>query len=101
MGGETGQPKHQMPEQRTFARAFLLPRARPGRLAVTRGRFPARAGSIQQGAALVRVHPDTIRRRIASGEIAAYRLGKQIIRIDLDELEALFSTIPTVGRDAS
>ena len=68
---------------------------------MTRGRFPARAGSIQQGAALVRVHPDTIRRRIATGELHAYRLGKQIIRIDLDELEALFSTIPTVGRDSS
>jgi excisionase family DNA binding protein len=68
---------------------------------VTRG-FPKRPGSIKQGAELVSVSHWTIRRRIASGELTAYRLGKQIIRIDLDELEQLFSsTTPTVGSEAS
>jgi excisionase family DNA binding protein len=68
---------------------------------VTRGSFPVRAASLKEGSALYGVSVDTLRRRIATGELHAYRLGKQIIRIDLDELEALFSTIPTVGRDAS
>jgi excisionase family DNA binding protein len=63
--------------------------------------FPSNPISIKQGASHVGVHPDTIRRRIASGELVAYRLGRNVIRIDLDELESLFSTIPTVGSEAS
>jgi excisionase family DNA binding protein len=47
------------------------------------------------------VSKDTIRRRIASGDLTAYRLGKQIIRVDLDEAEALFAPIPTVGSDVA
>lgn len=68
---------------------------------MTRGSFPARAASLKEGAALYGVSVDTLRRRISSGELTAYRLGKQIIKIDLDELEELFAPIPTVGRDAS
>jgi excisionase family DNA binding protein len=47
------------------------------------------------------VSVDTLRRRIASGQLTAYRLGRQIIKIDLDEVDALFATIPTVGSEAS
>jgi excisionase family DNA binding protein len=47
------------------------------------------------------VSKDTIRRRIASGELTAYRLGRNIIRLDLDEAESLFREIPTVRADAS
>lgn len=39
----------------------------------------------------------TLRRRIASGELRAYRLGKsRAIRVDVAELDALMQPIPTV-----
>ncbi len=37
----------------------------------------------------------TIRRYVAAGRLTGYRLGDRLIRIDLDELEAMFSPIPT------
>ena len=40
----------------------------------------------------------TIRRRIAAGELTGYRLGSRLIRVDLDELDALLRPIPTTGR---
>ena len=63
--------------------------------------FPARPASIQEAASHVSVHPDTIRRRISSGDLKAYRLGKRLIRIDLDEVEALFRSIPTVEKESA
>lgn len=52
--------------------------------------FPARPASIKERAARFRVHPDTIRRRISDGKLTVYRLGRNIIRVDLDEVERLF-----------
>jgi hypothetical protein len=52
--------------------------------------FPAKPASIKECAARFRVHPDT-----------ACRLGRQVIRVDLDEADALFRPIPTVGSEAS
>lgn len=37
----------------------------------------------------------TLRRRIATGDLRAYRLGSRIILVDLDELDALLTPIPT------
>lgn len=39
----------------------------------------------------------TIRRYIAQGLFTGYRIGPRQIRIDLNELDALFTTIPTAG----
>jgi excisionase family DNA binding protein len=58
--------------------------------------FPAQPASIKEAAERFKVSRDTIRRRIASGQLAAYRLGPKIVRVDLDEVEALFRPIPTV-----
>lgn len=59
---------------------------------------PRRLASIQVGAALVDVHPRTIRRRIADGTITGYRVGK-LIKIDLDEVESrLLRIIPARER---
>jgi excisionase family DNA binding protein len=44
------------------------------------------------------VSVDTIRRRIATGELKAYRLGKRVIRVDLADVDALFQPIPTTKR---
>jgi excisionase family DNA binding protein len=37
----------------------------------------------------------TIRRMIARGDLTGYRLGKRMIRVDLDELDALLRPIVT------
>lgn len=55
---------------------------------------------IQQAAAWAGVHPDTIRRRIAAGQLKAYRLGPRLIRVDLQEVESLMRPIPTRGENA-
>lgn len=46
-------------------------------------------------AARVGVHPKTLRRRIASGELTAYRFGPKLIRLDPAEVDALFRPIVT------
>lgn len=41
----------------------------------------------------------TVRRYISEGRLTGYRLGNQQLRVDRDEVEALFKPIPTaVGR---
>lgn len=39
----------------------------------------------------------TLRRRIADGSLPGYRLGARTIVVDLDDVDALFERIPTVG----
>jgi excisionase family DNA binding protein len=68
----------------------------PGGAALSAAKRP---GSIKEASAENKVHPDTIRRRIASGEIRAWKLGYRLIRVDLDEVAELFRQIPTVRAD--
>ncbi|MHA6524358.1 excisionase family DNA-binding protein [Tessaracoccus sp. G1721] len=44
------------------------------------------------------VSVDTIRRLIAAGKITGYRLNGRIIRVDVNEVDAAFRSIPTTGR---
>ena len=59
--------------------------------------------SIQQGAEYLGVSTVTLRRMIARGEIHGYRVSGKIIRVDLNELDAMLRTIPsaTFGGDAA
>jgi excisionase family DNA binding protein len=59
--------------------------------------FPANPVSVKEAATRLHVSKDTIRRRIAAGELTAYRLGKRIVRVDMGEVETLFRVIPTAG----
>jgi excisionase family DNA binding protein len=45
----------------------------------------------------------TIRRMISSGEISGYKLGRHLIRVDLNEIDKLLRRIPTAegGPDAA
>ena len=43
------------------------------------------------------VCPKTIRRRIAAGDLTGYRMGPRLIRVDLNELDAMLRPIPTAG----
>lgn len=42
----------------------------------------------------------TLRRRIAEGQLTAYRFGPQLIRLDPAEVDALLRPIPTAGSAA-
>lgn len=53
--------------------------------------------SVNQAAEYTSVNPRTIRRRIADGTLTGYRLGSKMIRVDLNELDASLTPIPTVG----
>jgi excisionase family DNA binding protein len=51
--------------------------------------------SLQQAAAVYGVSADTIRRRVASGDLPAFRCGRRIIRVRAEDLTRLFHKIPT------
>ena len=53
--------------------------------------------SLALGAETLGVSERTIRRMIANGLIKGYKIGPRLVRIDLNELEALPAQIPTVG----
>ncbi|WP_404850333.1 helix-turn-helix domain-containing protein [Dietzia kunjamensis] len=48
-----------------------------------------RLASIPNAADEYGVHPCTIRRYISAGRITGYRFGPRMIRVDLDELDAM------------
>jgi len=50
--------------------------------------------SLQQAAVLYGVSTDTIRRRVASGDLPAFRCGRRIIRVRAQDLSRLFHEIP-------
>jgi excisionase family DNA binding protein len=54
--------------------------------------------SLTFSAEILGVSERTIRRMIASGIIKGYKVGPRLVRVDLDEIEALPALIPTVGR---
>ena len=54
-----------------------------------------RFASVQIGAQYSGLSEKTLRRYIADGRLTGYRLGARLLRIDLNELDALFKVIPT------
>lgn len=50
--------------------------------------------SIAQAAEYLGVHWNTIRRWIAAGRLTGYSAGPRLIRVDLDELDALVENAP-------
>jgi excisionase family DNA binding protein len=53
--------------------------------------------TIQSAAVWLDVSTKTIRRRIATGELPAYRCGKRGIRIKTEDLEAMMRPIPSAN----
>lgn len=56
-----------------------------------------RLESIQSAAEYAGVSTKTIRRRIADGSLTGYRMGPRLLRVDLNELDAMLRPIPTAG----
>ena len=51
--------------------------------------------SLAQAAERTGVSSRTLRRRIAGGQLTAFRVGPRIIRLDPQEVDRLFVVIPT------
>ncbi|MGN7155430.1 helix-turn-helix domain-containing protein [Dietzia cercidiphylli] len=60
-------------------------------------RAKQRLSSIQDAAEEYGVHHQTIRRYISAGRITGYRFGPRMIRVDLDELDALLRPLAAGG----
>lgn len=56
-----------------------------------------RWASLAEAADYVHVSQKTLRRMIAAGSITGYRLNARLVRLDLNELDALLSPIPSAG----
>lgn len=51
--------------------------------------------SLAQAADILGISVHTLRRRIAAGELPAFRSGRRIIRIRLGDLEQLLQRVPS------
>lgn len=56
-----------------------------------------RLESVESAAEYVDVSTKTIRRWIAAGRVTGYRAGPRLIRVDLNELDAMLRPIPAAG----
>lgn len=63
----------------------------------TKARTARRLAPLNGAAEYAGVHPRTLRRRIADGSLTGYRMGPRIIRVDLNEVDALLTPILTVA----
>ena len=62
-----------------------------------------RLATLSGAAQYAECNPRTIRRYIAAGRLTGYRMGPRLLRVDLNEVDAvLLRPIPTAaGREAS
>ena len=56
-----------------------------------------RLGSIEAAADYFACSPRTVRRLVEDGEITGYRVGKRLLRVDLNELDALLAPVHSAG----
>ncbi|WP_231971469.1 excisionase family DNA-binding protein [Mycobacterium sp. E3198] len=70
-----------MPRNKSVARLSMVNGKPVGR----------RYARVNDAAAYLDVHPITIRQMIADGKIRAYRSGSRLIRVDLNEIDALMA----------
>jgi len=54
--------------------------------------------TLAEAAELMSVSVKTLRRRIADGTLPAYRCGRRVIRVRLDDLDHVFQRVPAAGR---
>ncbi|WP_067473483.1 helix-turn-helix domain-containing protein [Dietzia timorensis] len=64
---------------------------------MSKSRAPRRLDSIPNAAENYGVHHSTIRRWISQGRIHGYRFGPKMLRVDLNELDALLRPLATAG----
>jgi excisionase family DNA binding protein len=54
--------------------------------------------SLTKAAEMLSISVPTLRRRIAAGELPAFRSGRRIIRIRVSDLEAILRRVPTASQ---
>ncbi len=59
-----------------------------------------RLASIAEAAQYAGCNARTIRRRIADGTLTGYRMGPRLVRVDLNDVDALLRPIPAGDRIA-
>ncbi|WP_375432114.1 excisionase family DNA-binding protein [uncultured Friedmanniella sp.] len=50
-------------------------------------------GTVYDAADRVKVSPRTVRKWLADGDLTTYRHGARLIRVDLDEVDGLFTPV--------
>ena len=65
-----------------------------GRIAEHGGR---RYETLGDAAERIGVSEKTIRRWIAEGRLTGYRVGPRFLRVDVDEVDAMFQVVQTAG----
>lgn len=55
--------------------------------------------SLSAAANMLGISVHTLRRRIAAGELPAFRSGRRIIRIRVSDLKKLFRRVPSARRE--
>jgi excisionase family DNA binding protein len=65
--------------------------------AMAASRKPNRTATITGAAEYAPCGRRTIQRYIQQGKLTAWRLGPEMIRVDLDEVDRLFRRIPVAG----
>jgi excisionase family DNA binding protein len=63
--------------------------------AITSKRRPTRLTSVAKAAEFADVSPRTIRRWISLGRLPGYRVGPRLLKVSLDDIEALAQQLPT------
>lgn len=58
---------------------------------------PRRLATITSAAEYAVCSPKTISRRISDGSLTGYRMGARLVRVDLNELDAMLRPIPAAG----
>jgi len=56
-----------------------------------------RLAGITEAAEYADLSDRTIRRYVATGRLIGYRVGPRLVKIDLDQLDAIIRPVPTVG----
>ena len=56
-----------------------------------------RWGSLEAAADRLGVHPRTVRRMISAGELQGFRLGKRLLRVDMNEVDKLLHRVPAAS----
>lgn len=59
-----------------------------------------RLASISTAAEHLDVTPRTVRRYLAAGLLTGFRVGPRLVRVDLNEVDAMLRPIPTAGHVA-
>lgn len=58
---------------------------------------PRRLAPLGAAADRLAVHPRTVRRMIANGQLTGYRVGDRMVRVDMDEVDQIAKPIPAAG----